>query len=114
MTQHSRVYFALAITSLLVLAGCSTGAKIGSAPSDPPPQIAFLGARDAQGNDYLTWENFGSFGPVPAELQQTGDDACRAISAELRAGGYHPAAKDRKGNTIPGGGYFCQTTLQGK
>jgi hypothetical protein len=95
----------------LLVAGCSTAPMIGSAPSDPPPQIAFLGARDGKGTDYLTWENVSSFGPVPAELQAVGNASCQAVAPSLRAIGYHPQAKDRKGVTLPGGGFFCQPSV---
>ena len=109
---HKLILNGIILTSAtLSLNGCSKGVLIGAEPSDPPPAIAFLGARDAQGNDYLTWRNVSSFGPVPAELQQIGDEACKAVNTSLRASGYHPEAKDRKGNTIPGGGYFCQPSL---
>jgi|SaaInl6LU_22_DNA_1037377.scaffolds.fasta_scaffold07446_2 hypothetical protein len=96
------------------LGGCaSKGILIGAAPSDPPPQIFFLGARDGKGNDYLTWENVSSFGPVPPELKQAGDSACRAVSDELRAIGYHPEARGRDGIEITGGGFFCQPVIFG-
>ena len=73
----------------------------------------FLGARDGKGNDYLTWENVSSFGPVPPELKQAGDSACRAVSDELRAIGYHPEARGRDGIEITGGGFFCQPVIFG-
>jgi hypothetical protein len=112
MTHHMRFYPALIATALAgAITGCSTGMVIGSSPSDPPPQIAFLGARDGQGNDYLTWENVSSFGPVPSELKAAGDASCMSVGPGLRAIGYHPRARDRKGNQLPGGGFFCQPSV---
>lgn len=97
---------------VLSVAGCSTGVLIGSEPSDPPPRVAFLGAVDAKGVEYLTWERPWAFGPVPAELQASGDMTCMTLGLSLRAKGYHPKAQDRAGNTTPGGGFFCQPDLQ--
>lgn len=97
------------------LAGCaSQGVLISDRPSDPPPQIVFLGARDAASKDYLTWENVRSFGRVPVELQAVGDLSCMRVDLNLRATGYHPRALDRQGKPIPGGGYFCQLSLSSK
>lgn len=92
-----------------LLAGCaSQGVLIGETPSDPPPQLVFLGARDAKNQDYLTWENVSSFGQVPPALKAAGDASCMRLGSELRATGYHPHARDRNGREMPGGGFFCQ------
>jgi hypothetical protein len=93
---------------ILAISGCSTGSIIQSGYGDPPPQIAFLGARDAAGKDYLTWHRPWAFGPVPAEMQAIADISCMKVDFSLRATGYHPMALDRRGNPIPGGGFFCQ------
>jgi hypothetical protein len=108
MTQRLLV----SLAGVVVLAGCaSQGVLIGDVPRDPVPQIVFLGARDAQGADYLTWENVSSFGKVPRGLQAVGDVSCMRVAFNLRATGYHPRALDRSGKAIPGGGYFCQLNL---
>jgi hypothetical protein len=104
--------YALSLAALSLFGGCaSQGLLIGEKPGDPAPQIVFLGARDAQGKDYLTWENVPSFGKVPAEFQAVGDLSCMRVSQNLRATGYHPRALDRYSKPIPGGGYFCQVAL---
>jgi len=91
------------------MTGCVTPAfQVSEEPGEPPPRIAFLGARDVNGKDYLIWENATSFGRVPAELQSVGDISCMQVGQSLRAEGYHPRAQDRKGNEIPGGGFYCQ------
>lgn len=91
------------------LVGCaSQSILIGESPSEPPPQIVYLGARDAKGQEYKTWENVSSFGRVPAQLQAIGDLSCMRNSLQLRAVGYHPRAKDILGQVVPGGGFYCQ------
>lgn len=97
----------LLIAPLVTLVGCSQGVMIGDVPSNPAPQIVFLGAKDKVGDDYLTWRDVPSFGQVPAELKAKGDISCMQYDLILRAVGYHPDALDRKGNKIPGGGFFC-------
>ena len=92
---------------IVTLVGCSKGLVIGDEPTDPPPQIVFLGAKDAAGEDYLSWRHVSSFGQVPESLKAQGDISCMRYGFELRAVGYHPQARDRKGNAIPNGGYFC-------
>jgi hypothetical protein len=105
--------FATIAVVLITLQGCSMAPLIGAKPSDPPPQIAYLGARDAKGNEHLTWENISSFGPVPNELKSAGDQSCKSLGAGLTALGYHPSAKDQTGKSIQGGGFFCAPTLMG-
>lgn len=96
----------------LSLWGCATPSLVFTdTPSEPPPQIAYLGARDAQGQQYKTWLNVMSFARVPAELQAVGDLSCMQNGLELRATGYHPRARDLQGNTVPGGGFFCQLAV---
>lgn len=99
------------MSAALALMGCaSQGILIGESPSDPPPQIVYLGAQDAKGQEYKTWINVSSFGRVPPELQAVGDLSCMRTSLELRAVGFHPRAKDLSGQAVPGGGFFCQLT----
>jgi hypothetical protein len=89
--------------------GCASQAiLIGETPTDPPPRVVFLGARDASGHDYLAWENVSSFGRVPAAFKPVGDVSCMKIGINMRATGYHPKALDRFGQVMPGGGFYCQ------
>lgn len=110
MNFHRIFFSSLAVVGML--AGCvSNGILIGEKPSDPPPKLAFLGARDAKSQDYLTWENVSSFGQVPVALKAAGDSSCMRLGLELRATGYHPHARDRNGREMAGGGFFCQVVL---
>lgn len=100
----------VSLASVAALTGCSSGLLIGEVPTDPAPQIVYLGDIDrVTGKDYLTWKDVPSFGQVPTELQAIGDIGCMQYGIDLRAIGYHPKAKDRKGNEIPGGGFYCST-----
>lgn len=101
---------ALAVMAVLALSGCTGGALVSKAPDDKPPQLVKLGARDAQGRDYLVWDRPSAFGPVPAELQAPGDLSCMQGQVEMRAVGYHPLARGLDGAAIAGGAYFCART----
>lgn len=117
MRHHQKLAtFGWASCALLILnlQGCSMAPMIGAKPSDPPPRIVHLGARDAKGNEYVTWQNVSSFGPVPAELKKLGDDSCMRIEDRLRAVGYHPAATDQFGQRMAGGGFFCTPVVLNK
>ncbi len=112
LSKHLTGPFWLAALTL-ALAGCSNAPLIGERPSDPPPQVVSMGARDSQGQEYLTWKRISAFGPVPASLQAVGDIRCMRVGIQLRAVGYHPHALDRAGNPLPAGGYFCEVGLPG-
>lgn len=90
------------------MASCASGVLVGSEPTDPAPQIVKLGATDAQGREFLTWDRPTAFGPVPPALRAIGDLSCMLASQETRAIGYHPRAKGVDGAVLAGGGYFCQ------
>lgn len=87
---------------MALTAGC--GATIGSAPGDPPPNLAFDG-------ESTVWQNISSFGPVPPELAPQGEAACGGFvgpnGETYQALGYHPNAIGANGLPIPGGGFFC-------
>jgi hypothetical protein len=100
--------------AVLVLGACAGGALVGPAPSEPAPQIVKLGARDAQGRDYMIWDRPSSFGPVPPALRAVGDLSCMRSNLQTRAEGYHPAARGLDGRTLPGGGFFCQLPVRGR
>lgn len=95
-----------------LLAACAQGLLVGETPSDPPPAVAKLGARDGKGNEYLTWDRPWAFGKVPPELQSAGDVGCMKIDVHLRAVGYHPKAMDLNGRPMQGGGFYCQPGWQ--
>lgn len=99
----------LLILSATALSGCvSTAFVVGDRYGEPPPQVSYMGANDLKGQPYLTWHRSWAFGPVPAELQSSGDMSCMKLSNSLRAVAYHPRALDLNGQATPGGGFFCQ------
>ena len=57
-------------------------------------------------NNELAWDRPNAFGPVPSELQATGNEICKNIGSE-KATGYHPKAEDINGKALPAGGYYC-------
>lgn len=106
LSKSSIAVFGCAI--VLMISGCAT-ATIGNAPDRNPPKL--LKSDNAGGvnqgkRDNVIWDRPGAFGPVPANLQATGDAACRA-GGFAKASGYHPAALNVDGKPIAGGGYFC-------
>lgn len=87
--------------AVIVLAGCvSSGVFVGDKPDAVPPRLQ-VGADKS-----LSWDRPSAFGPVPAQLQATGDRICKSAGA-TRAIGYHPNAQNEKGQRFDGGGYFC-------
>lgn len=112
--RHARVRVVLGLALTTLLSACSTGVLVGDKPAEPPPQVVFLGAVDAKGVEYLTWERPWAFGKVPEELQASGDISCMKTGINMRATGYHPRALDRQGKPTPGGGYFCQLIVTDK
>jgi hypothetical protein len=96
--------------SAIGLVGCVAPAKKvgGETYGEPPPQVAYMGAVDTQGKHYLTWHRAWAFGPVPNELQASGDINCMRLGSTMRATAYHPRAMDLQGKSTPGGGYFCE------
>ena len=111
MNKTRRVRWGVTLLPLALLGCASEALLIGEIPSDPPPQIVYLGARDAKGQEYMTWENVSSFGRVPEQLQAVGDLSCMRNGLALRATGFHPNARDLRGQAVPGGGFFCQLAL---
>jgi hypothetical protein len=89
----------LSIIVFLAFVGCATiPAGPGDKPDAVPPKIQI-------GQDKVkVWDRPGAFGPVPSELQATGNKIC---GPNLKAIGYHPNAQDEKGNAFTGGGYLC-------
>jgi hypothetical protein len=105
MTKNITRIISIGIATLLL--GC---AGVGSAPDEKnPPQLvdtAFRKGWDSKNLENVAWDRPSAFGPVPANLQATGDEICRKGRWE-RAIGYHPKALDLEGKPIPDGGYYC-------
>lgn len=105
---HALQRLGLGLAMVTLLSACSTGVLIGEKPTEPPPQVVFLGAVNEKGVEYLTWDRPWAFGKVPEELKVSGDISCMKTGINMRATGYHPRALDRQGRPTAGGGYFCQ------
>lgn len=71
----------------------------GDKPDSVPPRLVV----DKNGP---AWDRPHAFGPVPAELQATGNEICKNVGT-AKATGYHPKAQDVNGKAITGGGYYC-------
>lgn len=89
----------VALPMLSALNAC-TSVQPGSEPGPVPPRL------NSRREGELTWDNPGSFGPVPAKLQAIGDSTCLDFGFS-HADGYHPDALDEDGKPFDGGGFFC-------
>lgn len=98
-----RNFFILVGCSSLLMA-CASSMQIGAKPSDNPPRLS-----DDKSKQGMGWDRPEAFGPVPANLQATGDAVCRQASMQSlnKAFGYHPKALDKTGQPIAEGGYLC-------
>lgn len=88
----------------LLSTACASVDVIGDQPAATPPQLIRL----ADGR--VVWDKASAFGPIPPELVAKGAAVCTLFNTEqvtLKAVGFHPAARDLQGNTIPQGGFFC-------
>jgi hypothetical protein len=101
--MHTSIRFALTLSVMAVglSGGCTTRIPgPSSAPAETPPQLQYLDER-------YEWNDPTAFGPVPDALRSAGDDYCQR-NGFARASGYHPLARDEKGRTFEGGGYYCE------
>jgi hypothetical protein len=92
------------LTIPVFLLGCSIPFRPGLVEGAAPPRLITIDGKAG-------WDNPGAFGPVPAELQATGDEVCSSLNAgwrTYRATGYHSRAQDVDGNAFPRGAYFCK------
>ena len=104
LRSRSSLFFGLIALSLLT--ACSIPPKIGTAPSATPPRIVI----DADNPPNLIWDNSAAFGPVPFDLEGRAQRVCSQMDTrEIRykAIGYHPAAQNINGQTMPDGGFLC-------
>lgn len=78
------------------------------APAEDPPQMSEVMPRTEDNRKLFRWDRPSAFGDVPAGLQPIGDFICAKGRIDLHAIGFHPRAKDKDGQEIPGGGYLCE------
>lgn len=106
----NRTLSILGLTALI--AACATPAIVGKQASETAPQLVKVMNKDL-GQEVITWDNPFLFGPVPANLQASGDVACLRARVDLQAVGFHSRAKDLQGQALPGGGYYCYPKARG-
>jgi hypothetical protein len=110
MTEMNQVFrflpAVLAVTALL--GGCALAPTMGDHPDAVAPQLV------ANGADLAAWDRPGAFGKISGTLKATGDAACMAARVDLEALGYHPGARDDKGQPLPGGGFYCYPKRNGE
>ena len=110
-----KIYQIVACLMLIAFVGC-VGFPVAVGPGDKPDavppkivkgtgQSATLLTTKLTTEDNRSWDRPNAFGPVPPELQDTGNKICGAI--DMKAIGYHPRAIDENGNEFQGGGYLC-------
>jgi hypothetical protein len=103
---RSRSSLCIGLIALSLLTACSIPPVIGTAPSATPPRIVI----DASNPQKRVWDNPEAFGPVPFNLEGRAQRVCSAMDTrEIRykAIGYHPAAQNINGQTMPDGGFLC-------
>ena len=100
-------------TAFLVACVAPPKLMVGDAPAAKPPQLVRLATSWGGDAEVIIWDNPLAFGPVPESLQYAADVSCMITRIDLFALGYHPRARDRNGNTLPGGGYFCAPKAHG-
>jgi len=100
------------ITALLSIfqSGCATNSlniskdSIGAqADVANPPKLI----NDPSDPKQLAWDRPGAFGPVPSELQISGQKICSKLGKDIVPLGYNPKALDANGAAIKGGGFLC-------
>ena len=105
----------LGAAALALLAGCASAPMMGAQPADTPPRLVPTDKKDpATGKLLLDWDQPGAFGKVSGPLKALGDGACMSARVDLEALGYHPKARDEKGETMNGGGFYCYPRANGE
>ena len=96
------------VVSLLAIwvgvVGCTLALRPGAFEGAAPPRLITLDGKAG-------WDNPAAFGPVPAELQATGDAICSSMNTRWRrfhATGYHSRAQDINGEPFAKGAYYCE------
>lgn len=92
------------VTTVSLSSGCAWPLKPGAFEGEAPPRLVSIEGK-------VGWDNPSAFGPVPTELQSTGDSICATINTRWKtyhAHGYHSKAQDLDGATFDRGGYYCE------
>ncbi len=94
-------------TTLTFGMALSTHAQGGKMPG---PKEAQVPPRLMMEDGFRKWDRPEAFGPVPANLLETGRKVCATMNtgkSEYEPVGYHSRAMDAQGYEFQGGGYFC-------
>lgn len=98
----------LALSLVALLGGCASVPMMAEKPDATPPKLVQTDKKDPEtGRALLDWDRPGAFGKVAGDLKAVGDGACMAARVDLEALGYHPEARNDKGEAMPGGGFYC-------
>lgn len=108
--------FSAIFLAIITSSACSLN-SVGSVAAKEPPRLlavdntsastkANVGAIQSGKTFKARWDRPNAFGPVPQDLQVTGDSICKSAGFN-RAIGYHPQALGVDGKAIAGGGFFC-------
>ena len=87
----------------MLLAGCVMVPGPGAQEGAVPPRLLVK-------DNVKTWDNAGSFGPVPVALVDKGAATCATLNTpgvKYVATGYHSKARDIDGKPFAEGGYYC-------
>ena len=96
--------FVSMLTIWFWVGGCALALRPGPFEGAAPPRLITLDGKAG-------WDNPAAFGPVPAELQATGDAVCSSMNTRWRtfhATGYHSRAQDINGEAFAKGAYYCE------
>ena len=91
-----------------LFSGCTTAPMPGDAYGVVAPQLV-MGAvklKNGQTIKRLGWDHPEYFGPVPRDKKAYGLRICKSVKAR-KAIGYHPRAKNVRGQVLKYGGYYC-------
>lgn len=89
-------------------AGCATSPQ-SSGSSGAKGDSSLKAPRLVKKDSAVVWSGQELFGPVPAELAASGNEACNAAGGgkRMKAAGFHPQAARLDGSVFPKGGFLC-------
>ncbi len=98
-----KTFIYAAVLGSVLVSACMTAPGPGMKEGAVPPKLVIK-------DNAKTWDNTGSFGPVPASLTAKGEQSCATLNtmdAKFMAIGYHSHAMNADGKVFAEGGYYC-------